>query len=79
MTEALSSLFTSAMQLPDESRLELVELLIPTIRSEPSLEAEQFIEVNRRVDDVRAGRVQTLSGERVFREIEQALAAKRNA
>lgn len=79
MTEALSSLFTSAMQLPDESRLELVELLIPTIRSEPSLEAEQFIEVNRRVDDMRAGRVQTLSGERVFREIEQALAAKRNA
>ena len=79
MTEALSSLFTSAMQLPGESRLELVELLIPTIRSEPSLEAEQFIEVNRRVDDVRAGRVQTLSGERVFREIEQALAAKRNA
>jgi putative addiction module component (TIGR02574 family) len=79
MTEALSSLFTSAMQLPDESRLELVELLIPTIRSEPSLEAEQLIEVNRRIDDVRAGRVQTLSGEQVFREIEQALAAKRNA
>jgi putative addiction module component (TIGR02574 family) len=79
MTEALSSLFTSAMQLPDESRLELVELLIPTIQSEPSLEAEQLIEVSRRIDDVRAGRVQTLSGEQVFREIEQALAAKRNA
>jgi putative addiction module component (TIGR02574 family) len=79
MTEALSSLYTSAMQLPEESRLELVELFIPTIQSEPALESEQLVEVNRRIDDVRSGRVQTLSGERVFREIEQSLAAKRNA
>jgi putative addiction module component (TIGR02574 family) len=79
MTEALSSLFSSAMQLSDDSRLELVELLIPTIQSEPSLEAEQLIEVGRRIDEVRSGRVQTVSGEDVFRQIEQSLAAKRRA
>jgi putative addiction module component (TIGR02574 family) len=79
MTEALSSLFSSAMQLSDDSRLELVELLIPTIQSEPSLEAEQLIEVGRRIDEVRSGRVLTVSGEEVFRQIEQSLAAKRRA
>ena len=79
MTEALSSLFSSAMQLSDDSRLELVELLSPTIQSEPSLEAEQLIEVGRRIDEVRSGRVLTVSGEEVFRQIEQSLAAKRRA
>lgn len=77
MTATLNSLFTSAMQLPDESRLELVELLIPTIQSEPSLEVEQIVEVNRRIADVRTGRVQTIPGEQVFHDIAQSLAQRR--
>jgi len=79
MIATIDSLFTEALTLPDDSRLQLVERLIPTIQSDPSLEAEQLQEVQRRMDDVRAGRVQTLPGEQVFREIEQSLAARRMA
>ncbi len=79
MIATIDSLFTDALTLPDDSRLQLVERLIPTIQSDPSLDAEQLQEVQRRMDDVRAGRVQTLPGEQVFREIEQSLAARRSA
>ncbi len=79
MTATLNSLFSSAMELTDDSRLQLVELLIPTIQSEPSLEVEQLAEVNRRIKDVRSGLVKTIPGEQVFQEIEQSLAARRKA
>ena len=74
MEATLDTLFAEALTLPDEARLQLVERLIPTIHSEPSLEAEQIQEVQRRMDDVRSGRVKTLPGEQVFREIEESLA-----
>jgi putative addiction module component (TIGR02574 family) len=79
MTATLNSLYTSALELTDDSRLQLVELLIPTIQSDPSLEIEQLAEVSRRIDDVRSGRVTAISGEQVFREIEQSLVARRKA
>ena len=78
MIVTIESLFTGALALSDDSRLQLVERLIPTIQSEPSLEAERLQEVQIRMDDVRAGRVQTLPGEQVFREIEESLAARRS-
>ena len=79
MIATIDSLFTEALALPDDSRLQLVERLNPTIQSEPALEAEQLQEVQRRMADVREGRVQTLPGEQVFREIEQSLVARRSA
>ncbi|MBL9178860.1 MAG: addiction module protein [Verrucomicrobiaceae bacterium] len=79
MIADIDTLFAEALALPDDSRLQLVERLIPTIQSEPSLEAEQVQEVQRRMDDVRSGRVKTIPGEQVFREIEQSLAARRMA
>ena len=79
MTASLHSLYTSALELTDDSRLQLVELLIPTIKSDPSLELEQLSEVNHRIDDVRSGRVKTIPGEQVFREIELSLVARHNA
>ena len=79
MKATLDTLFAEALTLPDEARLQLVERLIPTIHSEPSLEAEQIQEVRRRIDQVRSGRVRTLPGEQVFREIEESLAARRPA
>lgn len=75
----IDTLFAEALALPDDSRLQLVERLISTIQSEPSLEAEQVQEVQRRMEDVRSGRVKTIPGELVFREIEQSLAARRLA
>jgi putative addiction module component (TIGR02574 family) len=79
MIADIDTLFAEALALPDDSRLQLVERLIPTIQSEPSLEAEQVQEVQRRMEQVRSGQVKTIPGEQVFREIEQSLAARRNA
>lgn len=71
--------FDDAMRLPDEERLLLVEELIPTIASTPSLEEEQIQEVERRMEEIRSGKVKTIPGEQVFREIEESLAARRSA
>lgn len=79
MIADIDTLFAEALTLPDDSRLQLVERLIPTIQSEPSLETEQVQEVQRRMEEVRSGRVETIPGEQVFCEIEQALAARRMA
>ena len=79
MIADIDTLFAEALSLSDDSRLLLVERLIPTIQSEPSLETEQVREVQRRMEEVRQGRVQTIPGEQVFREIEQSLAARRKS
>lgn len=79
MIADIDTLFAEALSLSDDSRLLLVERLIPTIQSEPSLETEQVREVQRRMEEVRHGRVQTIPGEQVFREIEQSLAARRKS
>jgi putative addiction module component (TIGR02574 family) len=79
MIADIDTLFAEALALSDDSRLQLVERLIPTIQSEPSLEVDQIQEVQRRMEDVRSGRVKTIPGELVFRDIEQSLAARRKA
>jgi len=79
MLATLDTLFTEAMALTDDARLQLVERLIPTIQSESSLEAEQAQEVQRRMEEVRSGRVKTIPGDQVFREIEESLATRRTA
>lgn len=79
MIADIDTLFAEALALPDEARLQLVERLIPTIQTEPLFEAEQVQLVQRRMDEVRSGRVKTISGEQVFSEIEQSLTARRMA
>jgi len=73
MSVTIASFFAEALELSDDTRLELVERLIPTIKSDPSLEAEQINEVRRRMDEVRSGLVKTIPGEHVFQEIERSL------
>ena len=79
MIANIDTLFAEAMSLSDDTRLQLVECLIPTIQSEPSLEEEQLQEVRRRMENMRLGRVKTIPGKQVFREIEQSLASGRSA
>jgi len=79
MIATLDSLFDEALSLSDDNRLQLIERLIPTIQSEPSLEADQISEVNRRIKEVKTGTVKTIPGEQVFDEIEQSLASRRNS
>ncbi|MBK8094720.1 MAG: addiction module protein [Verrucomicrobiaceae bacterium] len=79
MIATVDTLYSDALALSDESRLQLVERLIPTIASEASLDEEQFAEVKGRMEDIRAGRVKTIPGEQVFLEVAQSLAARRSA
>lgn len=79
MIATIDTLFSEAMALPDDSRLQLAERLLSTVVDEPTLESEQLQEVQRRMEEVRSGKVQTIPGEQVFREIEQSLAARRKA
>jgi putative addiction module component (TIGR02574 family) len=79
MIATLDSLFDEALSLSDDNRLQLIERLIPTIQSEPSLEADQVNEVNRRIKEIKTGTVKTIPGEQVFHEIEQSLASRRYA
>lgn len=79
MIATIDTLFSEAMALPDDSRLQLAERLLSTVADEPTLEAEQLEVVHRRLEEVRAGKVQTIPGEQVFREIEQSLVACRTA
>ena len=79
MIATLDTVLAEALSLSEDNRLQLVESLIPTIQITPDLEAEQVQEVRRRIDDVRSGRVSTIPGEQVFREIQQSLAERRSA
>ncbi len=79
MIASIETVFAEAMALPDASRLQLVERLIPTIQSDPDFETEQYQEVQRRVTEVRAGQVKTLPGEQVFEGVRRSLASRRPA
>ncbi|WP_397386023.1 addiction module protein [Prosthecobacter sp.] len=79
MIATLDTVLAEALALPEDSRLQLVESLIPTLQITPDLEAEQINEVRRRIDEVRRGQVSTIPGEQVFREIRQSLAERRSA
>jgi putative addiction module component (TIGR02574 family) len=79
MIATIDSLFSDALSLPDDSRLQLVERLVSSIQSEPALDTEQVLEVRRRIEEVRAGQVKTIPGEEVFLEVRQSLAARRMA
>lgn len=75
----LDTVLAEALTLPEDSRLQLVEQLIPTIQSSAALQNEQLEVVRRRIDEVRGGQVVPISGEQVFREIEKSLASRRSA
>lgn len=77
MTPTLDTVYEEALSLPEAMRLELVERLLPTIATDPEIEAAQFNVVQQRRAEVESGRVKMIPGEEVFREVSAALAAKR--
>ena len=77
MPPTLDTVYEEALNLPESSRFELVERLLPTISTDPETEAMQFATVQQRRAEVESGRVQMVPGEEVFREVSAALAAKR--
>jgi putative addiction module component (TIGR02574 family) len=72
VTPQLSELLEKALALSTQDRGVLIHRLIASLDEdapEEGVEAAWDEEVKRRVDDIRSGRVQTLSGEQVLREL----------
>lgn len=66
MSVNLDTLFAEAMSLPEDARLSLIERLIPTIQSDPDLDAEQLSEAALRVEEIQSGAVTLIPSDEVF-------------
>jgi putative addiction module component (TIGR02574 family) len=72
MTPQVSELLEKALALSTQERGLLIDRLIETLDNEPAeegVEAAWDAEIKRRVDDIRSGRVKTIPGEQVLREL----------
>ncbi len=72
MTPKVSELLEKALSLSTRERGLLIDRLVETLDDEPAEEGVQAAwdeEIKRRVDDIRSGRVKTIPGEQVLREI----------
>jgi len=72
MTPQVSELLEKALTLSTQERGLLIDRLVETLDNEPAEEgvgAAWDEEIKRRVDEVRSGRVKTIPGEQVLREL----------
>jgi putative addiction module component (TIGR02574 family) len=72
MTPRVSELLEKALTLSTQERGLLIDRLVETLDNEPAeegVEAAWEEEIKRRVDDIRSGRVKTIPGEQVLREM----------
>lgn len=76
MSLTLESVTAEALKLTPEERAELIETLIATIEPATRLHPAWEAEIERRLDDLEAGRAETVPADEVFARIEAKL--KRN-
>lgn len=79
MTPQVSELLEKALALSSEERGLLVDRLVESLDNEPAepgVEAAWDEEINRRIEDIRSGRVKTIPGEQVLGRLK---ARRRNA
>lgn len=72
MTPQVSELLEKALTLSTQERGLLIDRLVESLDDEPSqegVEAAWDEAIKRRVDDIRSGRVETIPGEQVLREL----------
>jgi putative addiction module component (TIGR02574 family) len=72
VTPQVSQLLEKALTLSTEERGALIDRLIASLDEGPQeegVEAAWDEEIGKRVQDIRSGRVKTISGERVLREL----------
>lgn len=72
MTPQVSELLEKALSLSTHERGLLIDRLVESLDDEPAeegVEAAWDDEIKRRVDDIRSGRVKTIPGEQVLREL----------
>lgn len=75
MGTTVEELAEQAMTLPTESRARLADLLVESLDAEELGRIDQMwaAEAKRRRDEVRAGRVKTIPGEKALRKVRKAL------
>lgn len=72
MTEQTMDLIEMAVALPIDEKVMLVDRLLDSMYPRQAEIDELWkIEIERRVDEVRSGKVETIPGEKVFEEIEK--------
>lgn len=72
MTTQTLDIMERAEMLPIDMKLELVDRLLESIGpSQKEIDDLWKIEIERRVEEVRSGKVKTIPGEQVFVEIEE--------
>ncbi len=72
VTPQLSELLEKALALSTRDRSLLIDRLMASLdeeSAEAGVEAAWDEEIKRRIDDIRSGRVKTIPGEQVLREI----------
>jgi putative addiction module component (TIGR02574 family) len=72
MTPQISEVLDRAMALSAQERGLLIDRLIESLDEAPAEEGVEEAwaeEIKRRVDDIRSGRLQMISGEQVLREL----------
>jgi putative addiction module component (TIGR02574 family) len=72
MTPQVSELLEKALSLSTQERGLLIDRLVESLDDEPAEEGAEAAwdgEIKRRVDDIRSGRVKTIPGEQVLREL----------
>lgn len=70
------ALLDEAMALPADQRAALVQELSATL-APPGVEEAWAVEVNRRVEELRSGKVEPIPGDVVIARAEEALRARR--
>ena len=75
MATTVERLVEQALKLPSESRARLADLLVESLDAAAlgRIDRLWIAEAKRRRDDVRAGRVKTVSGEQARRRVRDAL------
>jgi putative addiction module component (TIGR02574 family) len=80
MTPQVSELLQKALTLSIQERGLLIDRLVESLDDEPAeegVEAAWGEEIKRRVEDIRSGRVKTIPGEQVLRELAEEFPDKR--
>lgn len=70
MSVTVDSVFADAMSLPDDAQADLLDRLLAAVgaRAEVDLDREQMAVIDRRVEEILSGRVETIPGEEVLAE-----------
>jgi putative addiction module component (TIGR02574 family) len=75
MSSSLHALEAAALLLPPEERARLAERLIASLDRDPEVAAAWDEEIRRRIEDLDAGRLESLPAEEVFEEARARLRA----